>query len=211
MSCDRYAYEVVAGGAHPTVTKGVIWFHDSVPFGVVKQTGTTKDEDGSVLSSYEKNYVDAGTGAKGTAKLLAQMSSGSSRPPTSSQPESERPDAPASYTLADAYNKGLIKLTVEAHAADGGRSLQFSMVSKSKEAIQVAVPDGEIELTAGAPIGTLRIAAHKGQTFDLAPGASSPEISCKQLGKRGAVEGTFSLVVYDGEPLYSGSVTMGAL
>lgn len=60
--CDHYAYTIRYEADPPQIENGEIWLNDGVPFGLVKQTATTKDDKGTVISSYEQTLVDAGAG-----------------------------------------------------------------------------------------------------------------------------------------------------
>jgi hypothetical protein len=58
--CDRYSYTI----KHPgQVDSGELWFNETVPFGLVRQTGTTKNAKGKVLSQFEMILTESGSEA----------------------------------------------------------------------------------------------------------------------------------------------------
>ena len=102
IECDRYAYRVATGGPHVTVTQGSMCLSDQVPFGVVKQTGTVKNEDGAPVSTYEQTYVDSGSGAQGTPRLLAEIAGSSLQRQASAGSGSS---SPVAHSFATAYER----------------------------------------------------------------------------------------------------------
>jgi len=59
---DHYSYTVRFEGDPAQIETGEIWLNESVPFGLVKQKASTKDEKGNDISSYEEILVDSGSG-----------------------------------------------------------------------------------------------------------------------------------------------------
>jgi hypothetical protein len=83
--------------------------------------------------------------------------------------------------------------------------------NKGEAPLRLKITAGRTELEAGTPVGTLRIRVKKARSFDLAPGASSPEFAVAQEGERRPVDGKFMISMYEGAPLFSGNVTMGTV
>jgi hypothetical protein len=211
LTCDRYAYSLTTGGPHPTAVEGLMWLSPRVPFGVVKQTGTVTDTDGGFVSSYEQTTIDSGNGAQGDENLIAQITSAVPRTGTAAQAGEDTRPRFATSSLPEAYDSGAIRLLVAVDPTSGGRRLGISIVNSSSEPLRLSIATDEYALRADSPVNTLTIAASESHDLDLQPGESSPAIAFRQLGDRGVVDGEFSLVVYDGTPLYSGSVTIDSL
>jgi hypothetical protein len=57
---DHYSYVVKYPSDAPQIETGEVWLSDAVPFGLVKQKATTKDESGKEISSYEEVLTDSG-------------------------------------------------------------------------------------------------------------------------------------------------------
>lgn len=61
---DRYSYTIRHESLHesmPATTEtGELWLSDAVPFGLLKQTAITKDDNGNVTMKYERVLVESG-------------------------------------------------------------------------------------------------------------------------------------------------------
>jgi hypothetical protein len=57
----------------------------------------------------------------------------------------------------------------------------------------------------------LEIAIDKSETSTMVAGISTAPFEVGQRGRRGAVEGKVTVLIYEGEPLNTGSVTVGPL
>jgi hypothetical protein len=62
---DRYGYEYKSSYMNiPATTTGDLWLSDTVPFGLVKEVMTMRDEKGKILTRIETVLVDTGAGAR---------------------------------------------------------------------------------------------------------------------------------------------------
>jgi hypothetical protein len=204
VDCDVYTFETTCGGPHPSTEVGEVCISGAVPFGVVRKTGEMRDSNGKKTSSSVMTLQDHGSGAQGSAVLLAQL-------PDIKGGEKKATAAVKTILLEEAYREGLVEAQVEIVAGSGGNRLLLSLSNKSTEALQVTIPTGSTRLEAGSPLNTLEIAVESRKTITLKARGGSTPTEVAQLGKRGAVEGKFTLSIYEGEPLFAGSITMGPL
>jgi hypothetical protein len=201
IECDLYSYSYPSGGPHVTVQEGEICLDGTLPFGLVFQKGRVLDAEGTLVSSFEQKLLETGTGHPGTEALLAMTpEAGPAAPET----------APA-LPLMEAYQSGKVRLAVEVVEGSGGRRLDLVVVNNTKEPFDLVIPSGLLEIPADSPLGVLNLFVDVEQNFSLSPGGSSPAMSVGQPGDRGASAGKFNLVVYEGQPLYQGTVTVGPL
>lgn len=68
MACDHYTYTIKHAAANQTET-GDLWLSDTVPFGVVKRTATSKDQSGKVAWTLEMIMTDSGKTPKASATV----------------------------------------------------------------------------------------------------------------------------------------------
>jgi hypothetical protein len=206
FDCDRYAYSYTSGGPHATHQEGELCLDEIVPFGVVFQNGRVTNAAGELLSSFEQKLVDSGTGKSGAAALLAMI-------PEAAQASPERAAAPAvaSLPLLEAYQSGKIRLVVEVEEGSGGMRLYVIALNKTEEPFDLVVPRGSLVIPADSPLDVLRLVVEEEHRFPLAPGGSSPSFAAGQSGERGATGGKFQLTVYEGQPLFQGTVEVGPM
>lgn len=200
-SSDHYAYEVPVAGPTPSREIGDVWLSETIPFGVVRQTGKTVDDSGNATSSYELQLTDTGHEA---------LSDGiSADEPTISGAEALA--VPTVVDLKDGYENGRVALDIVVVAGSAGRKLMITLRNKEDTELTVRVLAGELDLPADIPISTLRITIDHDAEFVLGPESSSEPIEVRQRGRRGPVDGKFTLSVYEGTYLFSGSVTTDTL
>ena len=190
--CDHYTYHYVSTEKNPTTYDGELWMNASVPFGLVRESAS--------LAS------PAGPASKYSMTLVATGSESGAGP----APAAAVPAGDGKLTLAEAYIRGLVELDVRVDPdSRQGSRLFIAAVNKGETPLQVAVTAGAMSFAAGMPLESLKIRVAKAETLDLRPGEKSRELVAEQEGSRRALEGTFTLVVYEGEPLFAGSVTAG--
>ena len=206
LECDHYVYSYISGGPQATQQAGEICLSETVPFGVVHQTGRVTDAAGELVSSFEQKLVESGAGRSGTAVLLAVA-------PKAAEVTAEgaNPQAIPSLSLLEAYQSGRIRLAVEVEEGTGGRRLRLAALSTTEEPFELVVPVGSVTLPADSPLGELRLVLGDDLQFNLSPGGSTPPFEAGQPGDRGATGGAFQLIVYEGQPLFQGSVEVGPL
>jgi hypothetical protein len=189
-SCDRYKYSRTHPGDPEQIEKGDIWLDETVPFGLVRQTGTTRDPSGRFLSRFEMTLVDSGAGA--TAAAGARSRQTAAGPPVK---------------LGDAYRDGQIELAVEVLSGSGdGSRLEVRFKNKTDEPLRLTIPVGSTALEVGQPLETLSLESASTWLFDIEPGETSPGIELSQSGVRRAVAGKFVASTSGGKPLLSGDV-----
>jgi hypothetical protein len=190
---DHYRYVQKRAGAPAQTETGDLWLDKSVPFGLVRQKAVTAEDPGKVISRFEMLLVDSGVGRGAAAKAPAGPGN-------------------APVPLADAFRSGRVELAVAVVPGTGdGRTLRIGFRNKTGNALRLAIPAGATTLEVGSPIETLRLSASSARTLDIAAGATSPAADFGQTGTRRPVDGVFTLSVFEGTPLYSGSVTMGTV
>ncbi|HEY8241024.1 MAG TPA: hypothetical protein VIH35_06235 [Kiritimatiellia bacterium] len=198
-ACDRYGYSIVYVGPPSSVESGQLWLDDTVPFGLVRQVAKVLNDDGSPAASYEIRTTDIG---------LEQMDSGATET-TAAEPAA--PAAPSVVTLLEGYNAGSIALEISAPAGSGGRKLEIALRNKTESDLTVKIPSGVVAIAGSSPVSDLKVTLAPTPDVVLGPGETSAPIPAAQRGTWGPQEGKFTLSVYEGTPLYSGSATVGPL
>jgi hypothetical protein len=195
---EHYSYTQKHPGNPAHIEAGEIWLNDSVPFGLVKQKAVTTEESGKVVSRMEMLLMDSGTASVG------DKSADATKPAKGS--------ASGNVSLADAFKGGRVELAVTVVGGSGdGRSLRVGFKNKGDDMLHLTIPAGATTLDVGSPVDKLRLQSGAAKSLDIAPGATSPAMELAQTGSRRAIEGTFAVNVYEGTPLFSGSVTMGTV
>jgi hypothetical protein len=181
-ACDHYTY---AAGKGPMARQGELWLSDQVPFAKVREIVHTKDATGAAVN-YETRLVEVGTASAtaGKAGLAA-----------------------AAPTLADAYKGEKVSILVDVVA--GTARVGLTITNKGDKKVTVRVPKGVTSLDADSPVHTLLLVAEAERTIDLGPGATAARFEVTQQGAYRPTKGTFTISVYEGQPLFSGSVEMG--
>jgi hypothetical protein len=191
-ACDHYKYSLKHPGTPAQLESGELWLSETVPFGLVRQTGITKDPSGKVISQFELTLTDSGSEASPAV-------------------ETARRAAPAAgpLTLVEAYDKEQVELSIEvlANPGDGSR-LRVTIKNKGEAPLKLVIPSGASALEVGTPIDTLKLVSDAEKTLEIAPGKSSPPVDLSQAGDYRPVKGRFVVSVYEGTQLFSGSVTM---
>lgn len=188
---DRYRYTRRHPGTPAQIESGDLWLNDTVPFGLVRQKAVTKDESGKVVSQFEMLLVDSG---------ISKVSNDAAKASAVSV---------SSMALGEAFRTGRVELSVSVMPdPSDGSSLRVTFKNKTDAPLKLNIPAGVTTLDVGTPLDKLRIEPATAQTIDLAANQSSSAVQLAQSGARRAVKGTFTLSVYEGTSLYSGSATM---
>jgi hypothetical protein len=189
--CDRYTYSMGPDTAKET---GALWLNEEIPFAIVKHAGQILNADKTPSSSFEMILV-----SQGQQQLADDETAAAAAP----EPIAE----PAEVTLAEGFKAGWIGLDLV--PLEGGRKLSVNFRNEYKAQLTIRLAPGPVELTVDFPVETLKITVLKAQNLVLAPGASSETIVVQQRGPRGIVEGKCYQSIYEGAPIFQGSVTMG--
>ena len=194
--CDRYSYSAKSGGPNPTIETGTLWLDPSVPFAIVRQSSKVANKDGTPVSQFDMTLQETGLN-----QLIAEAAA------TPTPPETKQ--APSKVTLADGFKTGRVGMDIGVVPGSSGRSLHLTLVNKTDAELTVTVPAGELEFEVDSPVHTLKITTHKAAGLVLPANEKADPLTVDQRGTRGITEGHCSLSVYEGTPLFSGSVTMG--
>ena len=198
--CDRYAYALAMDGPAPSKETGKLWLDASVPFAIVRQTGRLTGDDGRLLSSYEMELKETGVN-----QLIAESAA------TPAAREPEKLAKSSRVALSEGFKTGRVGLEIEADEAAAGRKLRVVLVNKTEAELTVDVPAGDANFEGDSPLSMLAITVPKPETVILPALEKSNPMVVGQRGKRGVTKGKCTLSVYEGTPLFSGSVTVDNL
>lgn len=193
--CDRYSYTRGKKG-DAQLEKGDIWLNPTVPFGVVKHTMTFTDPSGKLLWTVDSRLVDSGTKPISTTPAVA-----------AAKPDLETPAAPESMTLQTAYDSGLIKIRVEIAPEDKRGDRLHLLIETNENPLTVTLLPESTTLKGDFPVERLMFKAVAAEKLELAQGRPA-KITVNQLGTWRVVAGKFTITVYEGKPVFYGSVTM---
>ena len=110
-----------------------------------------------------------------------------------------------------AYQAGRIGLDVAVEPGSGGRRLRLTLKNKSESDLTVILSAGALSIPASEPIGVLKVVVSKASRVPVAAGGAAAPLVVDQQPGRGVLDGTCELSVYEGTPLFSGSVTRGTV
>lgn len=194
--CDRYSYTRGKKG-DAQLEKGEIWLNPTVPFGVVRHTMTFTDPSGKLLWTGDSRLIDSGTKPISATTAVA-----------AAKPDLETPAAaPESMTLQTAYDSGLIKIGVEVAPEDKRGDRLTLLIETNENPLTVTLLPETTTLKGDFPVERLMFRALAAHKLELAQGRPA-KIAVNQLGTRRVVAGKFTITVYEGKPLFYGSVTM---
>ena len=178
-ACDHYAY---TSGAGPNRIEGELWLSDQVPFATVQETLRGKDATGAEYR-IETKLVESGISAQ-AAKVAAAPPEG----------------------LGDLYRAGKLSILVE--VVPKSSSVRVTLTNKSDAKLKVVIPKGTTTLEVGTPVGSLVLVASAERTLVIPGNGAAPRFDLTQKGTYRPTKGAFTASVYEGQPLFSGSVEM---
>lgn len=189
-ACDRYTYDLSTATTRET---GTLWLNPTVPFGIVRHAGLVRTE-GQPASEFDMVLADRG-----------QIVMTAEEPEAAPAPQAKA--EPAVVTLADGFQAGRIGLDVK--TLSGGRQLSLEFRNEYEAELTIKLAAGPVDLKVDFPVDTLKIHVRQTRDLVLPRGTSSEPIVVDQRGPRGIAEGKCYLSVYEGTPVFQGSVTMG--
>lgn len=179
-SCDRYAF---THGSGDQKVEGELWLSDAVPFAAVKEVTSGVDATGARYR-FETTLVESG--------VKPELAKGAARA------------APAARTLGELYAAGKLSILVE--VAPGSCRARLTLTGSGEEPLALVVPKGATTLACGEPVGDLVLASESERKVTVPAGGSAPPFEMAMKGARRPTKGSFTVTVYDGAPLFSGSV-----
>jgi hypothetical protein len=194
--CDHYAYSLRHDEPSVLLEKGEFWMSDSVPFGIVRHTATTTDQNGKVLWTFSRDLVK--TGHRPAPPL-----------------PSEQFLAAKSHALQEAYDSGLIRITITApqiapHEEKQADHLQLTVESRVGRPFMLIVPAGTTSLYVGPPLDDV--------SFDIPAARQLPliaehpvELTVDQSAEMRIIDGSFQTYVFEGTPLVIGKAMRGTV
>ena len=185
---DRYGYSFK--GASGATDVGELVLSDKVPFGLVRHTATYKDAEGKTTAVTQYVLTDSGTSAPAA-------------------PPARKPAETAELSLQDALMKELVD--AEVVVLDEGKRLQLTLGNGGEQPVKIHLKKGSFDLVAADPIELLQLAFTENDMVIEVPTNEKTVIEVAQRPGRAVVDGKFRLLAYQGQPLFTGSVTMGRL
>lgn len=193
LACDRYTYAMTTEATKET---GTLWLNAAIPFAVVKHAGKVVNADGSVASEFEMTLKDHG-----------QIQLTQAPPEVAPEPGPE--PQPLEVGLVEGFKAGRIGIDVQARA--GGRELSLGFRNEHEAQLTINIPAGPANIEVDFPVRTLSFNVARTTKLVLEPGTSSEALVVTQRGPRGIADGKCYLSVYEGTPIFQGSVTMDQL
>jgi hypothetical protein len=187
---DRYSYAIKRPG--PSTESGDYWLSDAVPFGVVRNTFTIAE--GEKTTKFERKLIATGTGPVPAS--------------TAATPAKE-----AVFTLKEAYDEGLIRINATVDdAVKNGEKVYLHITAKEEAPtpMTVTIPKGKTALHVEMPIDNFIIDSPSAKPLTLTSD-KAVDIDVKQTGRRRVLKGTFQITTYEGQPLWTGSATVGSV
>lgn len=197
-ACDRYSYAIRVGGPAPTRETGALWLDASVPFGIVRHSAKVTREDGTPVTDFDMRLAESGTN---------QAIAVTAPPPA----EQNTPETSSNAGLKEGFLAGYIGMEVEAVKGSNGRRLSITLKNKTEREFTVEVPAGDLDIDASSPVNVLKLSVPKAVRIVLPAGEEGGTFEAGQRGARGIKAGKCSLSVYEGTPLFSGSVEIDNL
>lgn len=185
---DRYSYSIKRPG--PSVEAGDYWLSDAVPFGVVRNAFTITE--GDKVTKFERKLIATGAGAVPVS--------------TAATPAKE-----AKFTLKEAYDEGLIRIDAEVDdAVKNGEKVHLHITAKEEapSPMTVIIPKGKTSLHVDMPLDDFIIDSPSSKPLTLTSD-QGVDVDVKQTGEQRVLKGKFQITTYEGQPLWTGSATVG--
>ncbi|MBV8544488.1 MAG: hypothetical protein JO093_23935 [Acidobacteria bacterium] len=185
---DRYSYSIKRPG--PSIESGDYWLSDAVPFGVVRNTFTITE--GEKTTKFERKLVASGAGAVPVSTAAA-------------------PAKEAVFTLKEAYDEGLIRIDAEVdETVKNGEKVHLHITAKEEapSPMTVTIPKGKTSLHVDIPLDDFIIDSPSAKPLTLNT-EKGVDVDVKQAGEQRALKGKFQITTYEGQPLWTGSATVG--
>jgi hypothetical protein len=185
---DRYSYSIKRPG--PSTENGDYWLSDAVPFGVVRNTFTIVE--GEKTTKFERKLIATGAGPVPAS--------------TAATPAKE-----AVFTLKEAYEEGLIRIDgdVDASVKNGEKvHLHITAKEEAPSPMTVTIPKGKTSLHVDMPLDDFIIDSPSAKPLTLTSD-KGVDIDVKQTGEQRVLKGKFQMTTYEGQPLWTGSATIG--
>jgi len=195
--CDHYTYTVSIGDPVMSEESGDLWLSDAVPFGIVRQSATSKSDNDRITQSYDIRLTEVG-----------RVTAVEAAPEQTAVPA---PELVTRATVSEAYESELLALDIKVTPGTGGRELQVSLRNKTAHELTVILDAGYVTILGELPVEELQLMVKEYAEIIIPPESSSEPVSVRQRGTRGPVEGTFTLSVYEGTHLFTGSTTVDTL
>lgn len=123
--CDLYRYSAKSVSPNVPISEGEMCLSETVPFGIVYQSGKVKDESGKIISDFRLDLASLGEGAVAPAKLISMIPSMRHTPAKETAPviEPENISTVEVASLKDAFNNEFIRIKVDVEKSSGGKVL----------------------------------------------------------------------------------------
>ncbi|MFN7972781.1 MAG: hypothetical protein U0166_10605 [Acidobacteriota bacterium] len=201
--CDRYAYATRSGGPNPTFETGELWLDPSVPFGIVKQVATGKNDAGTFNARYEMRLLGSGTGEPPAEKTIPATAKGKVGAPAQG-------GSPAGG-LAEAFKKGSVAISVTVADGSGGRRVSVTLTNQTDAPLSIELAEGETTVPAGLLLGELTLISGARRTIAIPARGTSEPVELEQGGPKGATNGSFEIVRDGDSVVFRGKASIGKL
>jgi len=114
--------------------------------------------------------------------------------------------APAAGTLGDLFRAGKISILVD--VVPKSSTVRLTLTNKGETKLKVVVPKGTTTLEVGTPVGSLVLVASAERALEIPANGAAPRFDLTQKGTYRPTKGSFTISVYEGQPLFSGGVEM---
>jgi hypothetical protein len=185
-ACDHYTYSFDSGPLGKV--EGEYWLSEKVPFAAVKEIVSGKDATGASYR-YETKLVESGV-----------------RPELAKAAKAPGRAAPAVATLSELYRAG--KLSILVDVVPKSSKVKLTISNSGEADLELVVPKGTTTLPCGSPVEDLVLRAEVERKLRIAAGGTAPPFEISQKGTYRPTAGSFTVSVFEGQPLFSGRVEM---